>query len=904
MILAEGFCMIRLFSVMLLLALVPASSWLAQDDAPTLNVLEYELENGLRVLVLERPGVPVVSTYVWYKVGSMDEVPGQTGMAHFLEHMMFKGSANYKVGEVDAVTARNGGSNNAFTSFDYTAYYIDLPRSRFMEALRIEADRMTSLTLDNDEFEAERQVVQAESDQYADDPSSRLWEAMRARVYGPGHPYSHPILGRPQDVQDVTRRDMRLFYERHYHPNNATLILVGDITGDEAMQAIKPLFEDIPRGPAIERPERTPVDVNGPAEVEVRGDSAVIEVGMEYHTVPFAHPDQEALRILGIILGGGVTSRLYRELVDDKGMLTAVSSGHSGSMLGGGLWVWGQLADAEHRPHVPDAIRGVIAGLATNGPDESELERARTRLIASTVFGQERASSLANWLGYNQAVAGDWRHGLGFADRVRAVTAADVQRVAVEYLKAERSVTGWLVPELTPAVDRQAEEGAAPEALPVERHVLSNGLTVLLYPREGVPVITAEADVRVTRAAETAEQAGLAAFTGGLLDAGTRHMNKQQIAEAMETVGGVLSMNAGGGSVRVLSENADVGINMLLECLRHPVFPEAEVELLRRRTLATLEARMDDSDWFGRAAGAASIWGPDSPLGRPADGSRETVSAFTREDAQAWHERWFTPENTVLAVVGDFDSEEMLQLIRSASGNWARADTDTAWPELEFKQPERRRGEQVFHFRNFRPEQVEQTSRRILIDHPEKSQMVVRVQSLGIPRDHPDYFPLLVMDNIFGSSPGFTDRFSRRLRDEMGLAYSTYANISASAGVYPGSFLGYIATRPDQVELALKTVYELVEQLRDAPVTEDELRAAQDYLKGSFVFGLETTGQLASLLLRIERHDLGFDYLVKYAEGVDAVSVEDVQRVAREWLVPDRMVEVIVGPVTRLGNTD
>jgi zinc protease len=894
--------MLSLIAALLMLA--PASSSLAEsstgDSAPGPQVEEFVLDNGLKVLVVNRPGVPVVSTYVWYRVGSMDETRGQTGMAHFLEHMMFKGSERYAVGEVDAVTTRNGGSNNAFTSMDYTAYFIDLPKARFVEALRIEADRMANLTLDHDEFIAEKQVVQAESDADADDPSRQLWQRITQRIYGPGHPYYHPVLGWPQDVEDITRRDMRLFYERYYQPNNAVLVLVGDITGDEAMEAVRPLFDSIPRGPEVVRPEFTPVDVNGPHEVEVRSESEVIEYGAQYSTVPFTHSDVDALRILGIVLGGGVTSRLYRELVEEQGLLTDVAAGHSASILGGGAWVWGQLADAENRPRIQPAVDAVIRKLAEEGPDAAEVERARTRLIANTVFGQENASSIAYQLGFNEVVAGDWRHFSGFVDRVRAVTVEDVQRVAANWLLPENRVTGWLVPELTPAVEGTQLEDAQPEPLDVTRRVLSNGVTVLMLERRDLPVITLEADVRATRTGEPVKQAGLAQFVGELLDAGTGELTRGGIAEVIESTGSRMSFSSGGGSLRMISEHAETGINLFAQCLTAPSFPDSEVELQRRRTLAGIEASRDDTDWFARHAALASVYGPDSPLGRPREGTPETVASFTRDDAIAWHREWFTPDNTTLAVVGNFETEEMLALLEGAFGAW---ETDTAapeWPEIHPPAPERREGEQVFHFRGFDPARVDPQRRRVMVDHPEKDQVVVRVQSIGVTRNHPDYFALLVMDNIFGTSPGFTNRFSRRLRDEMGLAYSTFANISGSAGVYPGSFLGYIGTRPENVEKALKTVYELIEELREAPVSKDELRTAQDYLKGSFVFSVETTGQLASLLLTIERYDLGFDYLVKYANAVDAVTIEDIQRVAREWLVPERMVEVLAGPVTRI----
>ena len=203
-------------------------------------------------------------------------------------------------------------------------------------------------------------------------------------------------------------------------------------------------------------------------------------------------------------------------------------------------------------------------------------------------------------------------------------------------------------------------------------------------------------------------------------------------------------------------------------------------------------------------------------------------------------------------------------------------------------------------FDSFDASKVDATKKRICVDHPEKKQVVVRLMGMGIRRDNPDYFPLLVMDNILGTSSGFADRFSKKLRDELGLAYSTYANMTSSAGLYEGAFLGYIGTRPENVELALRVMYQLIEEIRTAPVSDKELRDAKDFLKGSFVFGLETTGQLAGLMVEVERYKLGSDYLVKYAENVEAVSAADILRVAQKHLVPERMVEVMCGPIEQI----
>lgn len=878
------------------------SSVVSQDKpAPKgLDVAEFTLDNGLRCLVVNRPGVPVVSSFVWYHVGSMDERPGETGMAHYLEHMMFKGSRNYAVGDVDKVCAQNGGSNNAFTSNDYTAYFIDLPKSRYAEALKIEADRMRHLTLDQAEFDAEKKVVQSESDIYADDPGSQLWAQMNYALHGPRHPYSHPVLGWPADVADMTRRDMRLFYDRHYHPNHATLVLAGDITVAEAKPVVTRLFGALPRGPELNRPKPVEVTVNGPKTVQVKGDSEVIQFGRQYLSVPDTHPDAVALNVMAVILGRGVTSRMYRALVEETGVATDAGAGHDGGILSGSVWMWAELAPDHDRQALAAAVQTVIDKLIESGVTDAELTRARNRLLAGFVFGQESASNIANALGQSQVVNGDWREVLKYPEKVRAVTTADIKRVAAAYLKPERSVTGWLVPELEVADTGEAAPDADPQPLPIKRQVLSNGMRVLLLERPGLPVLSMSASIRSGRASESAAQAGLSQFTGSLLDAGTKSYSKLQLAELMEDIGGSLGTESDGVSVRVLSEHAATAVNVMAETLITATFPAEEVELLKRQTLAAIESEKDETSSFARAAAAAAVYTPGNPLGQPGRGTSQSVASFTREQVVQWHQRWFRPDNCIISVVGDFDAASMLKQLEARFGGWARPVEPLSFPDWEIKRPEKLAGEQAFHFSNFDYAKVDPARKRIAVDHPGKDQVVVRLQSLGITRDNPDYYALLVMDHVLGTSAGFTDRFSKTLRDQMGLAYSTYANVTGGSGIYPGSFLGYIGTRPENVETALKVMYQLIGQIRDEPVSDEELRTAKDYLKGSFVFDLETTGQLASLLITIERYQLGADYLVKYTRAVEAVTAADIQRVARKYLVPDQMVEVLCGPVTKI----
>jgi zinc protease len=332
----------------------------------------------------------------------------------------------------------------------------------------------------------------------------------------------------------------------------------------------------------------------------------------------------------------------------------------------------------------------------------------------------------------------------------------------------------------------------------------------------------------------------------------------------------------------------------------NPAFARTEIELSRKQLLASIESSKDETGSFARDASNAWIYGASTPFGQPAQGTVATIKGISRDDIVAWHQKWFRPDNCIIAAVGDFKSKELLAQIKERYGAWKKPAEPLEHPKFEFKANEKLTGEQRLSFDSFDASKVDPTKKRISIDHPEKKQVVVRLQGLGIRRDSPDYFPLLVMDHVLGTSTGFADRFSKKLRDEMGLAYSTYANISDGAGLYEGAFLGYIGTRAENVELALHVMYELLADIREKPVTEAELRDSKDYLKGSFVFGLETTGQLAGLLVQIERYKLGSDYLVKYAENVEAVTAADILRVAKKYLATDNMVEVLCGPIDQI----
>jgi zinc protease len=415
--------------------------------------------------------------------------------------------------------------------------------------------------------------------------------------------------------------------------------------------------------------------------------------------------------------------------------------------------------------------------------------------------------------------------------------------------------------------------------LDVERIELPNGLIVLLSENHTIPSVSINAIVRAGSRFETDEKAGLASLVGALLDAGTVSRTSQQIAESIEAAGGQLGTfgdyQSSGAVVRLLSKDAGLGLDVASDLLMNATFPEDKVRQDVDRRVAQIKARLDvprtkASDVFNE------IVFEGSPQHRPPIGYENTVKTLTRGDVEEFYRRYYVPENTMLAIAGDIDKSEVKSIVEATFGNWPRS--------AKFELPPV-------------PRPHRQTLPIEKFVTAEKEQVNVVIGHLGIERKNPDYYDLLVMDTILGSSPGFTSRIPRVLRDEQGLAYSTFSNITSSAGLDPGRFIAYIGTAPENLDRAISGLRGEIARIVEGGVTPDELETAQLYLTGSFVFHFQRNSQIAEFLLEAETYRLGFDYLEKYPELIRAVSVEDVARVTRQYIDPLNLTTVVVGPV-------
>jgi zinc protease len=437
------------------------------ETAPSMAIEPHEhvLSNGMKVLLVEVPKAPVATVQVWYRVGSRNEVMGRAGLSHMLEHMMFKGTAKYPKGSFSRIIRKNGGTDNAFTGHDFTAYFENLAADHVELALELEADRMQGLLLDNNELQTEREVVKEERRlRSEDDPQGALVEALFAQTFL-SHPYHWPVIGWFADLEAMSLDDLQRHYDTFYSPNNATLIVVGDIKADALLQTIKNLFEPIPKGPSPKQTVSAEPEQRGERRFVLKREAQVPSVMMGFRVPNHSSEDAYALDLLESILSDGKSSRLYQSLVYDQKISLSVGAEYDLLQTDPGLFYFYSLVSPGAKVEaVEDALQREIARLQNELLSDLELQRAKNQVEASRVFEQDSNFRHAMLLGQLESVGAGWRRVDQFLERIRTVTAKDIQRVAKHYLTQDNRTVGILIP--LPSKEQEASLPPAHQGKP------------------------------------------------------------------------------------------------------------------------------------------------------------------------------------------------------------------------------------------------------------------------------------------------------------------------------------------------------------------------------------------------------------------------------------------------------
>ncbi|BAZ28577.1 peptidase M16 domain-containing protein [Cylindrospermum sp. NIES-4074] len=879
----------------------------ANNSTVTETVRKTVLENGLTVLTKEVHNAPVVTVQVWYKVGSRNEEPGVNGIAHQLEHMMFKGTKDRPI-QFGRLFSALGSDSNAFTSYDQTAYYGTVEREKLKALLVLEADRMQNSLIDVEQLASEKRVVISELQGYENSPEYRLNRAVMRSLF-PHHAYGLPVGGTKADVEKFEVEQVRQYYRKFYNPDNAVLVIVGDFSTAKTLVTVNEIFGKIPKQKggvgSVGRGEKEvfkPSASSSPIVLREAGAGKMLQV--VYPLPDVNQPDVPALDVMDYILTAGLNSRLYQVLVE-SGLANEVTASVASLREFGWYEMLVTAAPRQDLTKIDSVLRSAIANLAANGVAKEELERAKTQLAASVILGNRDITSQGMQLGNDETTAGDYHYTDRYLMAIRQVKAEDVVAVVNKYLQPEARAVGFFEPtqkqikavagkpQLTqttedfspgvPVVPSEVMQYLPPvnsptdtitQAIPQE-FTFTNGLRVLLLPDKSTPTVTLSGYIKAGAEFDTETQAGLAALVADNLMNGTKTKDILTIAKGLEERGATLEFEAYREGVHIegdsLAEDLPILLETLADVVQNSTFPSKELKLHRQQALTDLKLELDDPGEVARRIFIQSIYPKKHPL--HSFPTEESIGKIKREDAIAFKEKHYRPDTMVLALVGDFDPEQVRSLLKAKFGNWQVIGQP---PKLKYPTVSI-------------PDKVVRVNPVL----PGKAQAVTYMGYPGINRQDPRFYAAVVLNQILGGDT-LASRLGEEVRDRQGLTYGIYS--SFQAGRNGGMFVIEMQTSPEDTNQAIASTQQLLKQLQQQGVTESEVETAKRTLASNYNVSLANPEELTDIILMNEVYGLDKIELHSFTQKIHKVTLSQVNQAARELLHPDKIVVVVAGP--------
>jgi zinc protease len=864
----------------------------AQNGPGDGGIFTTTLSNGLRVVAVEDRAAPVVQTSVWYGFGSLDETPGKTGLAHALEHMMFRGTPEISSGGLDDVTARLGAQMNGETSYDYTQFYLEMPADKLDVALFIDADRMQHAALRAADWAIERNAVLNEIDGDDSSPFFNLLARVRAAAF-PGQPAGRTPLGVRQDVERATVADIARYYREWYAPNNATLVVTGDVGHATVFAKAERYFGAIPSKRLPPKANATPVAAQGQT-VEAQFPFPFEILDLAYSVPGDTQPGEPAVSTLATLIENE-RSPFYRALVQSN-IALGIEANSDTQLRGGLLDVFIILNPGRSAAEAQSVFQSTLDSALQNGFDPDLVLAAKRLTMAERLYAADSIDGIGDLAGYTYGIVGER---ISDEDqRLAALTPADLLAAARKYL-SKPTVVGHLTPNESPPhgnSDKSSAEASddfskrvpngpivepawiakavrtpttARSALAPTEFTLSNGLRVVVQVKTDRPTFVLRGKIASSPAFEPPGEEGIARLASAVADYGSA--NYPFAARRKETDEmGAFVQNGDEFSAQGSANDFERIVAILADGEIHPTFDDPWLDLERSQLANSLQSESSISGvMVDRAYDRLLLASDDPALRRP---TSQSVAAITRNDLLAYTQRYWRPDLTTIAVVGNLSPQQVRAALESAFGAWqssgARPD-----PHLMPMPPATSGHEYIGTTAN---------------------QVYIRLGQPALSRSNPDYDTFLVLNQILGGSGAFESRLWQELRQKRGLVYNVDSSLDADAD--RGDFRIEFNASPRRVVEAVEFVRHELTRLQDEPVSATELQEAKVRLVSNALLAEASSIGQAKQIMDIATNDLPLDYYRTLNERFARITAADVQRVARTYLHPNRLVEVYAGP--------
>jgi zinc protease len=870
------------------------------------KIYKKVLANGLTVLVRPNHIIPKVSIQLWYNVGSKDEKSNEKGIAHLIEHMIFKGTKNLTESDINMITHKLSGYCNAFTSYDYTGYLFDFPSHHWQEAMPIMADCMQNCTFKEEFLASEMKAVIQELKMYKDNYTSSLVEEMISTIFV-DHPYHYPIIGFKQDLWSLKREALINFYKKHYIPNNATLVVVGDVEpqdvfaqAEKSFGSIKP-DQNYKKDKYYYNPDIISKTVTMYRDVQ---QPAVI---LSYVLPGAASKNDYLYDVLSWVLGLGKGSRLHQLLVDELQLATDVEAFSYDLFDYAPFFIYFQPKKAEEIETIIKLIEKEISYLIENGLTSEEILRASKQAEAQYLALLEDNQKQAYVIGQSFIATGDENFLFNYLDFPQEKINVSIKNLLKNYFKSSVMHKGVILPlaeqdkeywqqlqEQSDALDAKILSNVKRVA-PVEKgqHVhtieilkpknfvfprgqkieLPNGLKVCFYQNTNIPKIELILSMPGKHYYDPDLMQGLNSFMCAVMLEGTKNYNAAELAQAIESRGMSMSVTPGRVSMSMLSRDFEIGLELLLEVLTRATFNEKSIEKVRSQIIVELKNYWDDPSAFVGQLSRDQVY-KNHPYRKKTFGDIPTIESIQKKDLVEAYQKFITPRNSVLSIVGDLNGYDVKKVLEKKLGAWHGPEIKPiAFPPLE----------PINHYEiNYKIN---------------RDQVVLAFVGQSVSRLDKDFDKLLLFDQIF--SGGVLGSMSSRLfalREESGLFYTVGGSLLSNADEQPGMvFVKTIVSldRLKEAETALKKAINEASTYLD----EHELQEAKNALANSLVDNFATNRNIASTMLFLERYGLPDDFFDNRAQEYAEISAQEILAAAKKVLDINKMVTIRIGRV-------
>ncbi len=860
-------------------------------------MIHQVLGNGVEVVIKENHFAPTVAIQCWVGVGSLSEGPAERGMAHFIEHMLFKGTDRRAVGEIAGTVEASGGEINAYTTFDHTVFHLTLAAPHAAVGVDLLCDAFAKSRFDVGEFEREMEVIVEEIRRGNDSPGARVGRRVFELAFA-GTEAGRPIIGSEDSVRSFKRDDLYRFYQKWYQPENLTIVIVGDVKEHEMLELVKKDFGALPRGSLPEKKDLSQKPklprADYPEVSIIKGDFQQPRLELVFPAPALEHFDSTALDLAAFALGSGEMSRFNRRLRDGEGIITSIGASVY-SPLFGGLFEISALTSEDKLIEATEGLARQVALLRTSEPvNEEELQRAQANLKADRVSRDETVEGQARTLGFGLRTPQKLLYDEVYTTLVNAMPLVAVAGAVERWLKPELATLVLLVPEESTITDgdlkaafRRGLEKAAPtkerkKAKPAKASQKSGdaqvfqlkpGLKLVYRFNPNVPLFTLTAATEGGLRAETKQTAGIGNAMSGLFASATEKHHYEELINHIEGRGASLEGFSGkdslGFHMQCLNEHASAMLGYFRDCLVQPLFPAEQWHSLRREIEQAIVAQKDSPSSLCVRRFQETMFG-EHPYRFPLMGTVESVSSFTEESLLESFKRVRDTGPWVLAVASPRSADEVKDLLGKALAGF-----DPAPLERRFASDGLRK---------------EATSSRQVIDK-DREQCHIVYGFPGLTWADPDRPALDVLINVLGGQSG---RLFRELRDAQSLAYTVSPMVSY--GRHPGLVGSYIACAPAKAEQALHGLKTEMAALAKKAPSAQELDRARNYIIGTHDLGMQRSDAQTSTMALMELYGYGYDDFLTYPKAIAAVKEQDVLRMAQRLFRPEVATEVLVGP--------